>query len=719
MGAYAFDGTTQQAGALRAWDGTAWTAESDAGYAWDGTAWQQFQPLSTDSELLAPQNVSATPAAYAGTITWTNPDQDLTPTDIQFRVPEGDNGAWTELPYPTTQVSLGFLTPSTSYQFQIRYIIRANGSVTDVGPIAEVFFSTTAPTGPGSPAPDPGGSGPDSVVTWPVPSGGASCDWEYIVQLADTPDVGVISYSDTAVTGTLDGEIGEFEIDFVAEGLACGGLARWKYREVCGGSPGDWQYSLPFILPCDWDQPCAGVITNGVIARSPYDDANLIMLLPQVCLTSDNAFRIEDGVTAQEYRRDPFIHSTDLSQDNWVLVGSPDSPASGGPLVSGYNSNLADIDADQDCSFGGFIMLKDQPPTDLLGGARLLQIGRTINFRAYEEGAGFRIGVVFPKEGGGAFSLQSTEELALDTYHHFMVTIDANGNKVLYINGVEADTDTDTTSADFDGTGLTSEVALFATPWSRHKIVAGWDRVLSAAEVLDAATLGVPGLVAIYQVTDASGPVVIDILNGDLLLLCEFWSRADSVDPLAAYNISEVANNVTVSTMGSIPQGRVHIDTFSNGRMRVVGKSCVVTGASPTVTFDATDTSNVKHTTMILQLRTRAAITASSAFFGVKSGFQPSASEVPDHSFTTDAGPAGDFALFIAGGLFGGLSELTQVQGLDPVEDGEFEVDFSGRLHHMKVWWERPHPASAVTRSVDRSTAQGTGAVYLGVKLEP
>lgn len=498
MPGYARDGSSWSTGPVRARTASGWTGEGDAGYVWDGTEWVKFQP-DPSSLLPAPENLGVVATDTSAVATWTNPEAATTAgaTDVQYRVPENGGGAWTELTYPATSLTLGFLRPETNYQLQVRYIIRSetDGSISDTGPIAEVFFTTDSLDGPGTLAPDPGGSGPDTIVPWgptgnPGPVGGPGCWWEYVVQIVDSPVEGAISWSDTAMTGEFDGEasLGR-SFDFVAAGLECNGLGRWKYREVCDGTPGDWFYSDPYVIPCDWDTACGGN-TNASLSTPPYSDANLISFVPHVCPIDGGASepsdptRIVDDVTDQVFSKDSYFFGVSRYLDNDIVVANSSAPDYGGPVISGYNSNLQNITASSDVSFSGFFMLDSQPPTALLGGTKLVTIGRTFRVQAYGSGSGFTVGAIFPKAGGGAFNLQDTTELALDVWHTWTVTIDADGDKILYINGEAAVTDSTATNPDFDGTGLTSEIALFGNAWARQGLVATWDRVLAPNEIV-------------------------------------------------------------------------------------------------------------------------------------------------------------------------------------------------------------------------------------------
>lgn len=240
MGTYQWDGSAwSDQGVLRVRNGSEWTTQNDYAAVWNGTEWEAFQPLAS-SALLPPESLVVTPSDLSASCVWVNPTQpaSLTPTDIQVRIPE-TTSVWTEYPYPSTTASFGFLHTATNYQVQVRYVVRELGSVTAVSAITEEFFTTAALSGPGTPAADPGGTGPDTTIPFgdvagtPGIPGSSDCWWEYVVQEQNGWALGEIAWADTATTAEVDGDVGSIELDFIALGFTGGSLVRLKYREVC------------------------------------------------------------------------------------------------------------------------------------------------------------------------------------------------------------------------------------------------------------------------------------------------------------------------------------------------------------------------------------------------------------------------------------------------------------------------------------------------------
>ena len=408
------------------------------------------------------------------------------PTDVQYRI-SSTTSVWAEKAYPAAAASVGFLQPATEYVFQARYVIRESGVITATGPISELFFTTNALSGPGTPAADPGGTGPDSTVpVGPTDGtggtvGGGDCWWEWVVQEPTAPlDIGAIVWQDTAVTDSVDGDATSFDVDLVAEGLSCGGLLRFKYREVCNGVPDDWQYRDPFIAPCDWSDPCGGIAGNATLGAAPFDDA--ILAMPKACVNGDDPLRIEDMVvTGAEYGKFEGFESIYLDGD-FVIVSKDDCSIYGSPVVAGTIGPLSNLATGDDATFAFAMQLTTQPPA-VLGGSRVASFGKNVNFRAYGTGSGFKVGVTIAVDGG-SISIESITELDLDAWHIVSLTVDADGNKQLYLNGVVDTVSTDTTNPDWDGFGMRGDVELYGNVEAGFRKVAVWDRILTGNEIV-------------------------------------------------------------------------------------------------------------------------------------------------------------------------------------------------------------------------------------------
>jgi len=478
---------------MRQRESAAWSGDDALGFVRDGGAWVQFQAPAGDEDLLKPTNLVATPSDLEASFTWSNPTPlpIVTPTHVQVRIP-ATTSVWTELEYPATSWDIAFLTAATGYQFQARYVYRGTtGSIELTGNIAEIFFTTTALVGPGTPAADPSGSGPDAIVPWGPPPGGTAgavgssdCWWEYVIQQFDAD---LYTWSDSATTAEIAGDIGDYEIDFVAAGFACDEVLRWKYREVCDSVPGDWDYSLAFTVVCDYADPCGGMGTNAFFASAPWTDVDIVFAGFQSCYNEIGQLTIEDTVdTTAEYGKLSGFHMPLFLAGAWEMRAKDSLSVYGEGLVAGRIPGLVPLGSSvpsltSDFSFSMDIRAENQPGAGSGAPVKVAEIGKTVKVYMYAEGSGIRFSVAFDKEGGGSFDLASTTELAIDDWHTVTVTIDQDGSKILYLDGLADVTDATVTRADFSG--VTGEVEYYANDRMRIRHAGGWGRVLTPSEV--------------------------------------------------------------------------------------------------------------------------------------------------------------------------------------------------------------------------------------------
>lgn len=241
---------------------------------WISTIQFDLTSSTVSPALLPVEDLAASPEGYTAGFeaTWTNPSgQPVTPTDTQIRL-LGWSPIWFDYPYPITTFLAGALDVETTYELQVRLVRRVSGIVTHQSPIRSVTV-TTLPGVVIVPGPDGGG---DTGAEWPGPADG--CDWDWELQENDG------SGWSTILTGDQDSdEVTSLDPPTVMVDESyydADKVYRFRFREVCGGTPGDWETGPSFDPPDDWADPCPDPPALG---DSPFDDASLRVYFPQVC----------------------------------------------------------------------------------------------------------------------------------------------------------------------------------------------------------------------------------------------------------------------------------------------------------------------------------------------------------------------------------------------------------------------------------------------------
>jgi len=457
-------------------EGAAWTGEGDAWYIFNESLQKLIHPDGTDG-LEPPENVSVgTIGDHEGTATWTNPAQATTPTHHQVRIPE-ITSVWTELAYPDTSFLRSGLAAATDYQFQIRNVVRTLGVISHTSVPVSAFFTTLALDGPGAPAKDPGGTGPDTTLPWSDPGGGGpvgggGCWWEYEWQSLDItfasyPDL----WLDTGITGSVAGDIGDWDFDPVADGLTCGTSLRLKYNKNCNSVPEADQFGDAMVIPCDWDQACADLPANTALLGAPYTDAEFAF--PVFCYVDDE-FIIEDANGPSEYGKLEGFGAVSITSQ--AVYGAAGLTTDSAGIVGGRNSAVAAIAEGSDLAFSGSSRLYGAPTIK----SRLLVVGQTVEVYAYPSGAGYKIAAQWPTASGLVTLVDDTVR-TLGVYVSWSVNIDQDGTKELWVNGVQVDTDTAGVAVDMSS--WNGDVICYGNEFLALKEMAGWSRVLTPSEL--------------------------------------------------------------------------------------------------------------------------------------------------------------------------------------------------------------------------------------------
>lgn len=500
MPAFARSGSTWQESIPLARNGAAWTAEGDSLFARDGGEWKLIYPDPADAgDLLAVEGLAVTagPDYKSVTIGWTNPTQPtVTPTEVQIRLAAVD-ATWVAVDYPITSWSWDALDSATEYLAQVRLVRRVNGIVTDTSPIKSVAFVTdAAPIG--QPAPDPGGSGGDTVIPFTGTTGGTpaapgtanSCWWEWVVQsLADN----AYTWTDTALTGTAAGNATSIDIDFAS--LTAGTIVRVCRREACDTTGngvadtfGDYECGLPFPAPVNWDAACAGIADSAnVTGVTAVDD--VVFRYPQLCKVVDtpsDRLVMREAESGTEIARGPGFHAffTDSYGEQGVLPASTLTSAPFPPVITAGLTALSTT-------------LVPSADWTLVSRFRALGSFSGSNGRVWGLGSWAGIVSLFVTESAtgwtpsaivvsasGVLSLTGTE-ITFDSAvtHTVAIRWDDDGNLALLIDGVSADTENVSAIDLYDSTTIAAWHAAPAGVAVMQQL--GWNRALSDSELAD------------------------------------------------------------------------------------------------------------------------------------------------------------------------------------------------------------------------------------------
>lgn len=469
------------------------TGDSDNLFAQTASALEHIYPDPADVEggLVPVEDlaVSAGPDHHSVTIGWTNPAQpDVTPTNIQLRLPY-ITAIWDELDVSATGQAFEALDASTNYVAQVRYVRRVDGVVVATSVTRSVFFTTTAAP-VGAPAPDPGGSGTDTVFPIGGSTGGTpsppstidGCWWEWKIQIVGES---TLDWIDTLITGEADGDADNISYDTAA--LSSARTYRMAIREACDTTGdgvaddwGEWFYGPAFPGAFDWDLACGGMANSALLGETAADDA--IWAFPKSC-TADGfpGTRIVDKVAGTTIQEGPDFAALYLTgTGEWGAVADSD----GG--VTMY-AGLAAVEAVIGVPATDFTVLTQYrfapSHTPDNGNQRVIAAlgGGHVSVRVTETASGFIPSVELTMDGG-VVTLVGTAITMDDDIHTIAVRWDADGDKDLFVDGILLDSDT---SGNDWASGVTANTwyATGATGFGSNLQQIGWDRLLSDLEL--------------------------------------------------------------------------------------------------------------------------------------------------------------------------------------------------------------------------------------------
>lgn len=489
-------------------NGSTWTDEDDQLFVRDGGEWKLIYPDPADAGDLLPVEglaVTAGPDHQSVTIGWTNPAQPtVTPTAVQIRLAEL-GAVWTEVDYPVTSWSWAALDASTEYVAQVRLVRRVDGVVTDASPVRSVQFTTVAAP-IGAPAPDPGGSGGESVIPFTGTTGGTpsapsttnGCWWEWKVQQLAA---NAYTYTDTALSGTADGDAESIDIDFGS--LDPGLIVRVCRREACDTTGngtadtfGDWECGLPFPAPVDWDVACAGTLDSpGIVGLDVEGDA--VFRYPQLCKVPDEPFDrmvMLEAVSGVEIARGPGFNSffVDATSEAGVL---PPSDLTSSPFPPVITAGLTALPTMLVAEADWTIVSRFRALGSFSGSTgrawSLGSFGGIVSIYVTETATGWVPSALVLSESG-VLNLTGSE-ITFDSgvTHSLGLRWDDDGNLALFVDGSSADTE-DVSAVSLYETTTATIAGWHAAPGSIAVMQQmGWDRALTDDEVyqLTGATL--------------------------------------------------------------------------------------------------------------------------------------------------------------------------------------------------------------------------------------
>ncbi len=493
--------------------------------------------------LASVASISVTTTPYTATFTWENPVQPQgLPSHVRFRIAEfGDT--WAEYTYPQLSWTAYGLNPNTQYTFQMQLVRRSESTISFVSALRNCpsipvqveslseIRSRSFTTDPGlGPPTNPG----DGTSVFPIPDtdnpgpvGGPGCWWEWQIQIANQTTG---EWEDTIYAGSAAGNIGNIVFDISI--LDPDREYRFKYREVCNGTPGPWLYGEPFTGGPDWLNACGGNDPSSSYLGEPFASADLFAI-PYGCSTEGEGWEVRDYVSgAPMVQGNGFSHLFRTTAGEWVMKAETWTDAFTTKLMGSFSLPLIQtLDNASDFSINfelQMISLPNDPPGGF-GTGPVLSIGGRIVFSVtYSENDEWGVTVTIPREVGGNMVLTSPIENPAGFFDGVPIRFisDADGNKILIVDGSIVASDGSGQELRLDG--MTDALQISGYSQVNVSKVYGWARALPFQ---DTALIGGLGIDNSEGEEIADGLIVADV--GTLVLLvAAIESTSSSVGPV-------------------------------------------------------------------------------------------------------------------------------------------------------------------------------------------
>lgn len=454
----------------------------DQAWAWDGTTWQLIQPTPSSEgfALLPVENLRVHddyPTDSAIRFLWDLPTQVITPNEVWIRSPV-QSMIWLIYTYPKTQHDLLGLYPLTTYTMDVKLVLREGLTVTAESPVRSLAARTTNVSTPGVPSGGgPGGGGDTTIPTPPLDNpgpvgGGTNCWWQGQLQqwVGDAwVDVGPLMEVES-----------EEDFDIDESVFTAGGIYRFCIREKCnpGGVTGDWTCREPFVLPDDWDDPCADHV-DAQWTVPPFDDS--VVLLPKICAPDEVHELYSDAELEHGPKWGGITDGPYGTAESLALLGGGGSDVD--IVVYGEADQVSDVGPD--ASF--MVLLKSATWPD--GYSSLARFGG-VNLGVFQNEDGARpyvelltlvddVDTVVSSVGSIAYPVPESEWFAITA------RVDStNGGVTLHLSSSGAGgTQVATTAIDGPLLVSTDQLAMALPGAGEGAYMAAWDRLLTEEEI--------------------------------------------------------------------------------------------------------------------------------------------------------------------------------------------------------------------------------------------